>query len=75
MDTDSKPKRSAIYLKAEAMLPPELRPIFEQLLAEYQFASVKHHGRAFSSPRVIAELVLMGWRSPPLPTTSSRTIR
>lgn len=64
-----KPKRTPIYIKAEQSLPPELHSIFEQLVAEYQFASLKHHGRTFSSPKVIAELILMGWRSPALPVT------
>lgn len=43
----------------------DLRPVFEQLLAEYQFACLRHHGRALVSPKVIAELVKMGWTSPP----------
>jgi hypothetical protein len=57
--------RTVIYLEAESTVPAELRPIFLQLMAEYRFASLKHHGRAFASPKVIAELVRMGWRSPP----------
>lgn len=60
-----KPKRTPAYLEGEAMVAPQLRSVFEQLVAEYQFAALKHHGRPFASPKVIAELVNMGWRSPP----------
>jgi hypothetical protein len=65
MDVD-KAKRTKSYMDAEQTLPKELHGIFEQLVLEYQFASLKHHGRPFSSPKVIAELVKMGWRSPPI---------
>ena len=60
-----KPPRTPIYVEAERMLPTELHSVFEQLVMEYRFASLKHHGREFASPKVIAELILMGWRSPP----------
>ena len=63
---DANPNKSKTYLLAEQMLPLELHPVLEQLVVEYRFASFKHHGVKFCSPRVIAELILMGWRSPPL---------
>jgi len=66
MGTEQKPKRTPTYVEGERMLPSELYPVFEQLMAEYQFASFKHHGKKFASPKVIAELILMGWRSPPI---------
>jgi len=59
----AKTKQSVAYLEARAMLPTEFHPIFEQLMQEYKFAAFKHHGWQIVSPRVIAELVLMGWRS------------
>ena len=62
---DARPKRTLIYLEAERMVPRESRRLLEQLVAEYRFASLKHHGRMFASPKVIAELILMGWRSMP----------
>jgi len=67
MDEDVKPKRTQAYIDAEATVPPALRDTFEQLMAEYQFAALKHHRRPFCSPKVIAELVRMGWTSPPVP--------
>jgi len=60
------PKRTKAYVDAEETLPVALRPTYEQLMAEYQFAALKHHGRPFCSPKVIAELVRMGWTSPPI---------
>jgi hypothetical protein len=44
------------------MLPTELHPVFDEMLIEYRFASLKHHGMEFASLRVIAEVILMGWR-------------
>lgn len=66
-DNDWKPKQTPIYLEAQAKLPSELHSMFEQMVAEYQFASLKQHGQKFASPKVIAELMLMGWRTVPLP--------
>jgi hypothetical protein len=62
------PIETKAVLDAKNMLPPELHESFYQLLAEYRFAALKHHGREWVAPKVIAELMLMGWRSsaPPL---------
>lgn len=60
---NAKPKRTPTYVEAEAMLPTEFHGILEQLVSEYRFASFKHHGQEFASPKVLAELILMGWRS------------
>jgi hypothetical protein len=54
------------------MLPAELHAVLEQLVEEYEFAVLKHHGQKFCSPKVIAELILMGWRSPPLVEKKAR---
>lgn len=70
---EEKPKRTPTYIAAEEMLPAELRPQFEQLVAEYQFASFKHHGMKFASPKVLAELMLMGWRSSVVPSSRERS--
>jgi hypothetical protein len=58
----TKPRATPIYLEAKSMLPPELHSIFDEMLIDYRFASFKHHGKEFASPKVIAELILMGWR-------------
>ena len=56
-------KESASFFEAKKMLPPELHPTFERLIDEYKFAALKVHGFPFVSPKVIAELVLLGWRA------------
>jgi hypothetical protein len=66
MYPDEKPKRTDTYLAAEKSLPKELHELFEQMVAEYQFACLKHHRQRFASPKVIAELIRMGWRSTPI---------
>jgi hypothetical protein len=65
MGTDSKTGKSASYLTGESMLPPKLYPLYERMVNEYKFAAYKHHGTGFVSGKVIAELILMGWTSPP----------
>jgi hypothetical protein len=32
------------------MLPPSVRARFDELLADYRFAALKHHGREWASP-------------------------
>jgi hypothetical protein len=46
------------------MLSPTLHEHFEALLTDYRFASLKHYGREWAAPKAIAELILMGWRTP-----------
>jgi hypothetical protein len=69
---DEKPKRSANYLAAQQMLPPELHPLLDQLVEEYKFAALKHTRQRFANALVLAELILMGWRSPPIDTNANR---
>lgn len=61
------PKPSPAYLRAKELLPTHLHATFDELLQDYKFAAIKHHGQGFVSAVVIAELVLAGWRcsSPP----------
>ena len=49
------------YLKAKQMLPDELWPVLDEFINHYKFAALKHHGHIYS-PRVLAELIVMGWR-------------
>jgi hypothetical protein len=64
------PKETPAYVKAKSMLPPELHAILDELLDDYRFAALKHHGLSVASAKVLAELILMGWRcSAPAITT------
>ncbi|MBR1125639.1 hypothetical protein JQ628_29235 [Bradyrhizobium lablabi] len=50
---------------AQAMPAVELHPVLHQMVEEYKFAALKAHGYQVVSPRVIAELILLGRRSRP----------
>jgi hypothetical protein len=58
-------KETPAYLRAKSLVPADLQRIFDELLDDYRFAALKHHGREWVAPKVIAELVLMGWRNVP----------
>jgi hypothetical protein len=60
---ETKFKETPSYLAAKEMLPVELQANLDELIADYRFAALKHHGREWASPKVLAELILMGWRS------------
>lgn len=47
---------------AREALPAGLRPIFDELVADYQFAGLKHYNRPFVSYLILADLVREGWR-------------
>ena len=62
--TAKRPKESSALIEARAMLPPELQSELQRLLEDYKFAALKVHGSQFVSPKVIAELIKLGWRNP-----------
>lgn len=55
-------KVSLSYEQARKMLPTELWPVLDEMIKHYRFASLKHHGRPFVSPKALAEMILLGWR-------------
>jgi hypothetical protein len=59
--------KSASFVAAQNMLPPELHPLFERMLEEYKFVALETHGAQFVSPKVIAKLILLGWRQEKVP--------
>ena len=56
------PKRSEKHEAARNTLPDELKPVFDDFVADYRFAATMHHGSPFVSYRVLAEMVKAGWR-------------
>jgi hypothetical protein len=66
-------KQSPSFAAAKEMLPDELHPLLAQMVEEYKFVALKVHGRQLVSPRVIAELILLGWVSPPINRENTRT--
>ncbi|GIW70973.1 MAG: hypothetical protein KatS3mg102_0515 [Planctomycetota bacterium] len=49
-------------IRIRESLPPELRPVLDELAEDYKFYSIVHHGRAFVSYKILADLVRLGWR-------------
>lgn len=47
---------------ARNTLPADLKPVFDDLVADYRFAATKHHRSPFVSYSVLADLVKAGWR-------------
>jgi len=64
MPEEKKPDHS----KLRESLPDDLKPIFDDLVTDYKFLSTKHHGRAFVSYVILADLIKMGWRLSARPT-------
>ena len=56
-------KYSAKREEARNSLPDELRPAFDDLVADYKYAATLRHGKPYISYTVLADLVKAGWRS------------
>ena len=54
--------RTPKHEEARNSLPDELKPIFDQLVAEYKFAAAMRHGAPYVSYIVLADLIKAGWR-------------
>jgi hypothetical protein len=54
--------RSEKHENARNSLPEELRPVFDDFVADYRFAAMKQHGSPFVSYIVLSEMVRAGWR-------------
>ena len=50
------------YIEAKKSLPEDLQSIFEELVDQYCFYSLKSYGRAFVSYDILANIVKEGWR-------------
>jgi hypothetical protein len=58
-------------VSVRAQLPEDLRPVFDQLVSDYQAHATAAYGRPLVSYHILAELVRAGWRGPTSPTTRS----
>jgi len=56
------PATSENYKEAEAILPDDLKLVFELFVEEYEYLTMTHFGRGYVAHRVLADLVLAGWR-------------
>jgi len=50
--------------EARNTVPGELQPVYEQLVADYSWQTVKHFGKGYVAYEVLAVLVRAGWRKP-----------
>ncbi len=49
-------------VEARNSLPEELRPIFDDFVADYKYAATMRHGRPYISYIVLADMIRAGWR-------------
>ncbi len=54
--------RSEKHERARNSLPEELRPVFDDFVADYKFHATKRHGAPYVSYVVLADMVRAGWR-------------
>jgi len=55
-------KPSEKQIEARNSLPEELKPVFDDFVADYKYAATIRHGRPYISYIVLADMVRAGWR-------------
>jgi len=55
-------KPSEKQIEARNNLPEELKPVFDDFVADYKYAATMRHGRPYISYIVLADMVRAGWR-------------
>ena len=65
-------KRSQKHEEARNTLPADLKPVFDEMVEDYKFATLKRYGSGYVAYIVLADLVRVGWRhvADPLPDES-----
>ena len=58
----SEEKRTPKHEEARNALPDDLKPVFDDFVADYKFAATKRYGSPFVSYIVLADMVRAGWR-------------
>jgi hypothetical protein len=48
--------------EARRGLPNELKPVFDEFVADYKYAATLRHGKPYVSYIVLADMVRAGWR-------------
>lgn len=65
--------QSPKFLEARAGLPEELRPIYDEMVADYSWYTTKQYGRGYVAYAVLAEMVRAGWRPSARPETGAHS--
>jgi len=55
-------KPSEKQVEARNSLPEELKPVFDDFVADYKYAATMRHGRPYISYIVLADMVRASWR-------------
>lgn len=55
-------KKSEKFIKARVSLPSDLKPVYDALVEQYYFHTVRLFGRGYIAYGVLASLVRDGWR-------------
>lgn len=55
-------KPSEKQIEARNSLPDELKPIFDDFVADYKYAATLRYGRPYISYIVLADMIRAGWR-------------
>lgn len=55
-------KRSQKDQEARDSLPEELRDVYDALIADYRWSTVKRYGTGYVAYSVLADLIRGGWR-------------
>ena len=55
-------KPSEKQIEARNSLPDELKPVFDDFVADYKYAATMRHGRPYISYIVLADMIRAGWR-------------
>ena len=55
-------KRTPKHEEARNTLPDELKPVFDEMVQDYKFATFKRYGNGYVAYIVLADLVRVGWR-------------
>jgi hypothetical protein len=48
--------------QARNSLPDSLKPVFDEIVEDYKFATIQRFGRGYAAYMVLADLVRVGWR-------------
>ena len=63
-------ERTEKHEEARNTLPDELKPVFDEFVADYKYAASMRHGAPYVSYIVLADMVRAGWRCSEKPLTS-----
>ena len=50
------------YIEARNSLSDDLKPIYEEFVADYRYAATLRHGKPYVSYIVLADMIKAGWR-------------